>query len=89
MARASFLHRVSYNLKLLPASKIPNSWEDFLKPESKGRKFMVDIRPQGFAALAASMGEESRKAAQGKKLSGNNWSTFHQTDFQCACDSMW
>jgi ABC-type Fe3+ transport system substrate-binding protein len=58
VAIASSLHCVGFNLKLLPASKTPNSWEDFLKPEFKGRKFMVDIRPQGFAALAAGMGEE-------------------------------
>jgi len=58
VAIASSLHCVGYNLKMLPAAKTPNSWEDFLKPEFKGRKFMVDIRPQGFAALAAGMGEE-------------------------------
>jgi ABC-type Fe3+ transport system substrate-binding protein len=58
VAIASSLHCVGFNLKLLPSSKTPNSWEDFVKPEFKGRKFMVDIRPQGFAALAAGMGEE-------------------------------
>ena len=58
VAIASSLHCVGYNIKLLPASKAPNSWDDFIKPEFKGRKFMVDIRPQGFAALAAAMGEE-------------------------------
>ena len=58
VAIASSVHCVGYNAKLLPASKTPNSWEDFLKPEFKERRFMVDIRPQGFAALAAGMGEE-------------------------------
>ena len=58
VAIASSLHSVGYNPNLLPASQTPNSWEDFLRPEFKGRKFMVDIRPQGFAALAAGMGEE-------------------------------
>ena len=36
---------VGYNKKLIAKDKIPNSWEQFLKPEFKGKKFMVDIRP--------------------------------------------
>jgi spermidine/putrescine-binding protein len=52
------VHVVGYNKKLMPENKVPNSWDDFLKPEFKGKKFLVDIRPQGFAALAPRMGEE-------------------------------
>ena len=52
------VHVVGYNKKVMSEDRVPNSWEDFLKPEFKGRKFLVDIRPQGFAALAARMGEE-------------------------------
>jgi hypothetical protein len=52
------VHVLGYNRKSLAENKVPNSWEDFLKPEFKGKKFFVDIRPQGFAALAARMGEE-------------------------------
>ncbi len=52
------VHVVGYNKKLIPENKVPNSWDDFLKPEFKGKKFFVDIRPQGFAALAPRMGEE-------------------------------
>ena len=52
------IHVVAYNKKSLPESRVPNSWDDFLKPDLKGKKFFVDIRPQGFAALAARMGEE-------------------------------
>jgi hypothetical protein len=52
------VHVVGYNKKLIPENKVPNSWDDFLKPEFKGKKFLVDIRPQGFAALAPRMGEE-------------------------------
>ena len=52
------LHAVAYNKKLLREENVPDSWEDFLKPELKGKKFMVEIRPQGFAALAARLGEE-------------------------------
>jgi hypothetical protein len=52
------VHVLGYNRKALTENKVPNSWDDFLKPEFKGKKFFVDIRPQGFAALAARMGEE-------------------------------
>ena len=55
---ASSIHVIGYNRKLISEDKVPKSWEDFLKPEFKGRKFMVDIRPQGFAALAAGLGEK-------------------------------
>ena len=55
---ASTIHAIGYSKKLISEEKVPRSWEDFLKPEYKGRKFMVDIRPQGFAALAAGLGEK-------------------------------
>lgn len=35
---------VTYNENLLSPSKVPDSWEDFLKPEFKGKKFTVEIR---------------------------------------------
>ena len=49
---------VGYNKKLISKDNVPNSWEQFLKPEYKGKKFMVDIRPLGFAALASGLGEK-------------------------------
>jgi len=49
---------IAYNKKLLDADKVPNKWEDFLKPEFKGRKMLVDIRPYCVAALVPAMGEE-------------------------------
>ncbi len=49
---------VAYNKKLISPEKVPNKWEDFLKPEFKGRKLFVDIRPQDFAVLAEGLGEE-------------------------------
>jgi ABC-type Fe3+ transport system substrate-binding protein len=52
------VHVVGYNKKAIPENKVPEKWDDFLKPEFRGKKFLVDIRPQGFAALAARMGEE-------------------------------
>ncbi|HWP60576.1 MAG TPA: extracellular solute-binding protein [Candidatus Acidoferrales bacterium] len=49
---------IAYNRKQLADEKAPNSWEDFLKPEFKGKKFLVDIRPYCLAALVPLMGEE-------------------------------
>ena len=43
----------AYNKNLIPPGKIPDTWEDYLKPEFKGRKFVVDIRPHVFAAFPA------------------------------------
>ena len=42
-----------YNKSVISADKVPDKWEDFLKPEFKGRKFMVDIRTHIFAAFPA------------------------------------
>jgi iron(III) transport system substrate-binding protein len=49
---------VAYNKTLISEDKIPNTWEDFLKPEFKGRKFVVDIRPQEVANLVPVWGLE-------------------------------
>lgn len=49
---------IAYNRDRLAAEKVPQKWEDFLKPEFKGRKFVADIRPQCMAAMMAGMGEE-------------------------------
>ena len=49
---------VAYNKKLLSADKVPDTWEDFLKPEYKGKKFVVDIRPLPLAMLVPAWGLE-------------------------------
>jgi ABC-type Fe3+ transport system substrate-binding protein len=49
---------VAYNKKLIPDGNVPNTWEDFLKPEFKGKKFLVDIRPQEVANLVPAWGLE-------------------------------
>jgi ABC-type Fe3+ transport system substrate-binding protein len=49
---------IAYNKKLLAPDKVPNRWEDFLKPEFKGKKFLVDIRPYCVSALVPALGEE-------------------------------
>ncbi|HWP56995.1 MAG TPA: extracellular solute-binding protein [Candidatus Acidoferrales bacterium] len=58
MAVASAIQAVAYNKNLIAPEKVPNTWEDFLKPEFKGRKFMMDIRPHGFGSMAAGLGIE-------------------------------
>ena len=68
LAAASSVVCIGYNKKLLPPDQVPKSWEDLLKPEFKGRKFLVDIRPYNIAALVPALGEEwvldySRKLA--------------------------
>jgi len=48
-----------YNRKLIAEEKVPTQWEDFLKPEFKGRKFMAEIRPSSVAALVPAWGLEA------------------------------
>src|SRR5262245_13076037 len=60
-----------YNRKLMTEEKVPSKWEDFLKPEFKGRKFIAEIRPSSVAALVPLWGLETtldyarKLAAQG------------------------
>lgn len=49
---------IVYNRELIPPEKVPSRWEDFLKAEFKGRKFVVDIRPYCVAALVHALGAE-------------------------------
>jgi ABC-type Fe3+ transport system substrate-binding protein len=58
VAIASGLCAVAYNKNRLPPDRVPNQLEDVLKPEFKGKKMMVDVRPHCMAALVPSQGEE-------------------------------
>jgi hypothetical protein len=49
---------VTYNKELIPENNVPAKWEDFLKPEFKGRKFILDTRPTEVAALIPAWGLE-------------------------------
>jgi hypothetical protein len=49
---------IAYNNKLLPPDNVPNQWEDFLKPEFRGRKFVMDIRPISLAVTVPAWGLE-------------------------------
>jgi len=66
---------VAYNKKLLPESKVPKTYEDFLKPEFKGRKFATDVRPRALAALVPVWGLE-KVVSYAKGLAGQKpiWS---------------
>lgn len=58
VAPSSTIMSMAYNRSMIAAERAPDKWEDFLRPELKGRKFAVDIRPRGMAALVPGMGEE-------------------------------
>lgn len=58
VAVASAVCAMAYNKNRVAPEQAPNKLEDLLKPEFKGRKFFVDIRPHCMAALMAGLGEE-------------------------------
>ncbi len=47
-----------YNKALLSPERVPATWEDFLKPDFKDRKFTINVRPKFFAALVPAWGLE-------------------------------
>jgi iron(III) transport system substrate-binding protein len=53
----SRFHIIAYNKNLVPPAQVPKVWEDLLKPEFKGRKIALDIRP-GLATLVPAWGLE-------------------------------
>jgi hypothetical protein len=73
VAISSNLCSTAYNRNRISADKVPNTWEDFLKPEFKGEKFIVEIRATCLAGLAAGLGEDwvndyARKIAAQKPI---------------------
>jgi len=75
VAPSSNVHVVAYNRRLISEDKVPSHWEEFLKPEFKGRKFAAEIRPVGVAALVPAWGIEktvdfSRKIAAQQPIWG-------------------
>ena len=58
VAVGSGIQVIGFNRKLIPAEKVPNTWEEFLKPEFNDRKFVVDIRPKDVVALVPAWGLE-------------------------------
>jgi iron(III) transport system substrate-binding protein len=58
IALVSRFEIVAYNKNLVSPAQLPKTWDDMLKPEWKGRKFGIDIRPQELAALVPEWGLE-------------------------------
>ena len=58
VAIASGLCSIAYNKSLIPGDRVPNQLEDVLRPEFKGKKIVVDIRPHCMSALMVAQGEE-------------------------------
>jgi ABC-type Fe3+ transport system substrate-binding protein len=52
----------AYNKNLVPANLAPKTYEDFLRPEFKGKKFAVDMRPKDIAGLVPVWGLEKTLA---------------------------
>lgn len=57
VAEASAIQAVVFNKELISPEKVPNTWEEFLRPDLKGRKFLVDIRPHGMVSMVPALGE--------------------------------
>jgi iron(III) transport system substrate-binding protein len=58
VAMGVFTDVAAYNTKMLKPAQVPAAWEDFLKPELKGKKFVSDIKPSGLAGLVPAKGLE-------------------------------
>ena len=58
VALLSRFQTTAYNKNLIPADRVPRTWEDLLKPEFKGKKFAADIRPTEIACLVPAWGLE-------------------------------
>lgn len=58
IAAGSALDVIAYNPRLLRRETIPKTFEDLLRPEFKGKKFVMDIEPAAVAALTPAWGLE-------------------------------
>ena len=58
VAVGSGIQVAAFNKKLISADKVPDTWDGFLKPEFKDRKFALGIRPKDVSALVPAWGLE-------------------------------
>src|SRR5262245_4702381 len=58
IAAGSALDAAAYNPTLLRAELVPKVWEDLLKPDLKGKKFVMDVAPAAVFALTPAWGLE-------------------------------
>ena len=73
IALGGHFQAVAYNKELIPADRVPDAWEGFLKPELKDKKIATDVRSVMFAALVPAWGLEktvefARKLAAQKPI---------------------
>jgi iron(III) transport system substrate-binding protein len=73
VSKGSQVAVAAYNKKLIASDKVPTTWEGFLRPELRGRKFLVDVRPLSVANLVPAWGLEktldfARKIAEQKPI---------------------
>jgi iron(III) transport system substrate-binding protein len=58
LAVGSGIGAFAYNPSTYTEDQVPSTWDDFLKPEFKDKKFMVDIEPANLACLGVIWGED-------------------------------
>jgi ABC-type Fe3+ transport system substrate-binding protein len=58
LAVFSYFQATAYNAKLVSSGLVPKTLKDLLRPEFKGRKFALDIRPKDVAGLVPAWGLE-------------------------------
>ena len=58
VAIQSNMQVIAYNKEMISGDKVPDTWEGFLAPEFKGKKFLLDVRPKPLAALVPLWGLE-------------------------------
>jgi len=71
VAVSSGIQVVAYNKKQMAAESVPSVWEDFLKPEFREKKFVIDIRPKDVASLVPVWGLE-KTVEFARKLAAQN-----------------
>jgi iron(III) transport system substrate-binding protein len=58
MNTATMVPAAAYNKRLLSPDQVPKTWEDFLRPQYKGKKMMVETRAFALTGLVPAMGIE-------------------------------
>ena len=58
MNTSTMVPAAAYNKRLLSPDQVPKTWEDFLRPQYKGKKMMVETRAFALTGLVPAMGIE-------------------------------
>jgi ABC-type Fe3+ transport system substrate-binding protein len=58
MNTATMVPAAAYNKRLLSSDQAPKTWDDFLRPQYKGKKMMVETRAFALTGLVPAMGIE-------------------------------